>query len=446
MQDWRFDEITRSLGKATSRRQVLKGLLGGVAAAVVGGAAKKTSAAPFSFPWFGADPFGSSRATCSPAVCEKRAAADMQTCFKVCSQEACSPNWFGALFGGGVDSRTVCRGCRATCAINHSLAVQECRSRGCSGSEECCDGICVDRGFDANNCGTCGHACADGEICEDGECHCGDGNTDCGDQCVDTRSNHDNCGACGQMCTGCEVCVAGQCTSICGETAVCCNDQCVPLCPGGSAPNPQTCECDVCNGQIDGAACDANDSTMLCCQEQCVSNQCPQGKTFSLDTCNCECNESCQGGQLQDPETCACQDLCANVTCDECQECDPTSGVCIQTDDGAECGNGTCCAGVCTADGGSCCPDDAHRCYDQTGAVGPCCATGQGCVAKASDAATWDDYTCCPIITNSTSGDNGRPYPALPDGTCCAGANYWVVNCLEGGWTCCDRNNGGLCC
>ena len=442
MQDWRFDELTRSLGTATSRRQILKGLLGGVAATLVGRKVPPTSAAPWTFPWVGGNPFGSRTATCSPAACEKRAAADMQTCFKVCNKEACSPNWFGALFGSGSGSPDVCRGCRATCGINYAVAIQECRARGCSGSEQCCDDICTDLGFDANNCGACGHACPEGADCSNGECQCPDDLTKCGEDCIDTQSNHDNCGACGHACTGCETCVNGQCSSICGETAVCCNDQCVPLCTGGSAPNPQTCECDACSGQLNGVECGQGH---FCCQEQCANSDCASNKDFSYDTCSCECTATCPDGRLQDPESCECQDLCANVTCDECQSCDPTSGECVQTEDGSVCSSGTCCAGVCTEDGGSCCPEDARRCYDQTGAVGPCCASGEGCVAKASDAATWDDYTCCPIITNSTSGDNGRPYPALPDGTCCGGASYWVVNC-PGGWTCCDAYSDIQCC
>ncbi len=437
MQDWRFDELTRSLGTATSRRQVLKGLIGGVAAILVGRSAPPTSAAPFSFPWFGGiwSGGGGADGVCNRQQCVGKAFGLWKICEGNCSS-------FNGRHGYGHYEDFACT---AACFTAFEQERYDClhNATGCFGGDACCDQQCVNTEGNSQNCGACGHACPEGADCSNGECQCPDDLTKCGEDCIDTQFNHDNCGACGQACSGCETCVAGQCTSVCGETAVCCNDQCVPVCTGGSTPNPETCECDACTGQVNGVECGQG---QVCCQEQCANSDCASNKDFSYDTCNCECTSQCPPDQLQDPETCECQDLCANVTCDECHICDPTSGDCVQAEDGSVCSSGTCCAGACTEDGGSCCPDDAYRCYDQTGAVGPCCASGQGCVAKASDAATWDDYTCCPIITSSTTGDNGRPYPALPDGTCCGGANYWVVNCLEGGWTCCDSNNGGLCC
>lgn len=34
----------------------------------------------------------------------------------------------------------------------------------------CCDGTCIDKQLDENNCGTCGNACDPGEFCHDGSC------------------------------------------------------------------------------------------------------------------------------------------------------------------------------------------------------------------------------------------------------------------------------------
>jgi hypothetical protein len=426
VQDWRFDELTRTLGKATSRRQVLKGLLSGLAAVVVERTARSNPVE------------AASSGSCDVQECEKQAFADWLTCNRICTKGPCKRRGFGRQFG----APGLCLGCRATCTVNFKLAARECRERGCSGVEECCGDQCTDLSSDPNNCGNCGHACSNGEECVGGQCQCADDFTDCSGQCVDTQSDHENCGVCGHACTGCEICVSGQCTSICGTDAVCCNDRCVPLCPDNSAPDPTTCECGACKGQTDGTECGQN---QVCCQQECVSTQCSPNQAFSYDTCNCQCTESCPPGQLQDPDTCECQDLCGDKTCGECESCDPTSGDCVPVDNGTTCSDGTCCDGACTQDGGTCCDSSTLRCYDQTGPVGPCCPTGQGCVAQASDAPVWTDYTCCPIISGSGIGEDGRPYPALPDGTCCGGNSYWVVNC-PGGWTCCDHQNGLLCC
>ena len=67
-----------------------------------------------------------------------------------------------------------------------------------------CDGVCVYTKGDAENCGSCGHACGSFEKCYEGECSCdwhlSTSIEQCGDVCVDLDTDADNCGACGNVC------------------------------------------------------------------------------------------------------------------------------------------------------------------------------------------------------------------------------------------------------
>lgn len=73
----------------------------------------------------------------------------------------------------------------------------------CSGRETACGNACVNVFTDRKNCGVCGRACRDGEICMDGRCGpacAGNGTTLCDDRCIDLDTDMDNCGACGAEC------------------------------------------------------------------------------------------------------------------------------------------------------------------------------------------------------------------------------------------------------
>lgn len=77
-----------------------------------------------------------------------------------------------------------------------------------------CGQSCVDLKSDAANCGACGRACANGEMCSNGDCACAAGSQICGTSstaCIDLASDGDNCGACGNACPAGQTCVAGTC-------------------------------------------------------------------------------------------------------------------------------------------------------------------------------------------------------------------------------------------
>ena len=55
-----------------------------------------------------------------------------------------------------------------------------------------CSGTCVETQSDASNCGSCGHACASGQVCSRGNCraNCGPNQTLCnGADCVNLQND-----------------------------------------------------------------------------------------------------------------------------------------------------------------------------------------------------------------------------------------------------------------
>lgn len=77
-----------------------------------------------------------------------------------------------------------------------------------------CDGQCVNRATDCDNCGACGNSCEPGYVCVDSVCSlsCPSNLTECGGRCVDTQVDPDNCGTCNAYCFGeVPVCSSGMC-------------------------------------------------------------------------------------------------------------------------------------------------------------------------------------------------------------------------------------------
>jgi len=121
----------------------------------------------------------------------------------------------------------------------------------CPGTLTDCSGTCVDTRYDPNNCGGCGIACTDGELCNEGTCSggCGLGTVACDGVCVDTEVDPAHCGDCGNACAAGEVCAGGACMLSCPGGTENCGGSCVDL----SSSRSHCGACD--NGCPAGEAC-----------------------------------------------------------------------------------------------------------------------------------------------------------------------------------------------
>ncbi len=434
MQDWRFDDLTRTLGRATSRRQVMKGLLAGVVTAVVGRSIRIPGVAAAA-PTCNGVPYDPSTQCCEPAGIQPRyPIANLDLCpnrvphpghtpsFNGCGPENgfaryLIPNRIGPL--RNVDFTPACN--------NHDICYDTCNS-----DKSVCDANFfndLSAQCAAAYPGTSWYQTYMRTVCISVDArlyYLAVSRTATGRNAYEDAQKQ----AC-DCCPPCENCDEPDFT--------CCNNTCIPACPDGQPPDPTTCQCNICQNQIDGAACDANDTTKLCCHEQCVSNTCPQGKTFSLETCTCQCAAACPDGQLQDPETCQCQDLCANVTCPECQSCDPTSGDCVQAEDNTACGNNqVCCSGVCQDSCSGTCQGMAQG--TPCGSAGYCCVNDTTC-HNPVDTIGYDNHCClqydvwCSALGRCTTGPDCCQ--AMGQGGYCGSTEHNEPICCGGTDICC---------
>ncbi len=207
----------------------------------------------------------------------------------------------------------------------------------CPAGQRDCQGACVDLTTSAASCGSCGNACAAGEVCSLGQCSpsCGGGTSNCGGSCVDIRSNPSHCGACGKVCAAGLSCSQGSCALSCAGGTSKCGASCVDT-------------------HVDPAHCGA-------CDSACAPGEvCSQGK----------CALSCAGGTSKCGASCV--DTQTNPS--HCGNCDTSCfgglGVCVAGQcKPASCGDGVQngsesdvdCGGICAkcADGKACkLPDD----------------------------------------------------------------------------------------
>jgi hypothetical protein len=199
-----------------------------------------------------------------------------------CGRRACAAEW-----PQDKDNRDACEKKCGRCRIRKKFCIVEGDPRNparvatcCFEHQTCCPlssgaSFCADTRNDRNHCGTCGHACAEGELCVHGLCACGvpggcdcpSGLQRCSAECVDAQTNRNHCGICGNACADWEQCQGGECRGCIG--ASCCQaggdfpDYCV-------APNGiGNCR----NTQRDWANCGACNNR---CRdwEQCVSGRC----------------------------------------------------------------------------------------------------------------------------------------------------------------------------
>ena len=357
MDDYRFDEFTRTLAglrkpRRTALRLLAGALLGG-RLALAGGTAE-ARCVPLG------KPCGGGRRCCEGFVCRNetcRCRPGQTPCGRDCVDTESDPNNCGEcgavcpegkLCVGGVCCRPsqVCG--RRCCARNHVCVDGVCKDPppACDPPSRLCDGTCVDVGSDPNHCGGCDSACEANDLCAGGTCcdpqlvcgnrccelfqRCVDG--ECRDRpvncaaplkpcdgfCVDTGSDPNNCGGCGKVCAADKVCANGHC--ICPAGTAECGGACVDL--RGDELNCGGCGKVCARGkECAGGACVCPQGTTEC------NRACVDPATFQSDVANCGgCGHVCPAPPHARP-------TCANGACDfVCDEgLTRCGGKCIDT-------------------------------------------------------------------------------------------------------------------
>lgn len=176
-------------------------------------------------------------------------------------------------------------------------------NRACGPSEVCQDGTCVAP--------PCDPECGEGESCDPDTttCRCGAGpgctatQACCAGGCLDTQSDPNNCGGCGIMCSGAEVCMGGTCTT---------DIPCVPSCAAGESCVGGVCRCGT------NPSCG---SALSCCSGVCVETD---NNVRNCGRCGLDCGaRSCCSGRCIDTQTdednCGrCGNGCDSRTTDAC--------------------------------------------------------------------------------------------------------------------------------
>lgn len=156
----------------------------------------------------------------------------------------------------------------AACATSSTSTTPDCAT-----GEVRCGLVCVSTQNDLANCGSCGKACATGEVCSLGACgaNCAAPTTKCNGKCVDTQTDKTNCGTCNNKCATGDLCSAGKCAKDCIAPTKLCNLVCVDtdtdnancgtcgtICKAGEKCGAGTCA-SICTGGLSYCAPPAND-------------------------------------------------------------------------------------------------------------------------------------------------------------------------------------------
>jgi hypothetical protein len=157
--------------------------------------------------------------SCSHA-CNPGQVCDGQTCAAVCTFGKTNCN--GACHDLTNDP-VACGGCTSSCDPGAGTAT--CNAGQCSVT--CAPGainMCFGNSYGRCFYGRCGcdvfHTCApqypQGSYCQDNQClsSCGAGFSTCGNSCVDESTDAKNCGACGNACPNGQICVSKNCVTL----------------------------------------------------------------------------------------------------------------------------------------------------------------------------------------------------------------------------------------
>ncbi|WP_437288710.1 MXAN_6577-like cysteine-rich protein [Sorangium sp. So ce406] len=205
-----------------------------------------------------------------------------------------------------------------------SCAEGDSQPSACTDGQSPCDGQCVDTQTNAEHCGACGDACAEGEQCTDGRCEggggeggsggaggddgggeggvdmggpeeCSEEETACGERCVNVQTDARNCGDCDVQCDAGKVCVEGDCA--CADGLMECEGACVDVqsdrancggCGSSCAPT-QLCVEGACSCSAELTDCDGACANLQTSELHCGScgNACGRGAFCQAGACTC---------------------------------------------------------------------------------------------------------------------------------------------------------------
>ena len=301
----------------------------------------------------------------------------------------------------------------------------------CKSPSKVCSGTCVDVDTDNANCGTCGNACADGEVCAGGTCGttCGPDLTRCTasdgtDHCKDTAHDPANCGSCGHACTAPDnataACAGNRCAYFCADGFADCNTDATDGCETDVAGDPANCG--AC-----GHVCPAGPGEVATC----ASGTCGVACDATHADCNADPSDGCEVDISTDVGNCG---ACANAC--------PSDAT-----DTATCAGGHC--GIqCLTGHGDCNNDPTDGCENTLDSPADCGACGASCPAVTNAAPTCTapaqcGFACDPGYADcNTDPSDGCEVDTQTDvnncGTC---GNACPVGFAATGATC----NGGTC-
>lgn len=411
MDDRRFDALARSLASGSSRRTVLKGLLGlgGIAAA---GAVRQTAEAA-----------RRSTPTPQPAKCPGIQTWNGTECDCPDPLTDCGPDCCNTSVPRGNPAHSEC--CDGACCHGECYGEELC----CPTGQNVCNGAC----------------CAPGEACFQGACHrC----TICGDDCCsgDTPSccrNGDistcapvgaTCCTADTDCQGLDFCAGNVAHSFFCVDAVC--TESTLSCQGDDPCSQYGCNGGTCTVTRIPGCCTSSAS----CQ---AVDACTPANCLEDHTCNavsaCSAGQKCCGGACVSADTHCCTsdgDCSSLVTCNGltlndyfCQ-----SGICTQSQ--INCGGTDPCTHYgCNASGGGC----------TVSSDASCCSSSDQCMAV--DACTpglcLDNHTCSQVSAcsgNETCNQNGTCGP-----TGCMVDGVFFPPCVTGCNICVAPDGGTLC-
>jgi hypothetical protein len=230
----RLDALARAVSSGASRRQTLRWLAAGAFAGLL--------------PWPARAALAAQADGCEPGLTRCGLSAEASYCTDLTNDYSnCGACGIECPYSDPNGLRYVCIG-------------GTCLEAGCAiGLSYCTDiGACVDLGYDANNCGACGNACASG-VCQAGVCAeedtmCAAGFTSCPANelgqpagCYDLSSDYTHCGACDASCpiasAGPMACLGGACQPHCEPPLTLCEapQSIHPLYCADFSADPENC-------------------------------------------------------------------------------------------------------------------------------------------------------------------------------------------------------------